>query len=112
SNAEPRADTFIGVPGPAPDDAAGRIGWAIAGAHALVRSVIARDGTLPEQPLAVTVALDRGLAHVAPVASPWQVGFALGDRIVPARLDPRGPAHETALAQTLAHAIAGRSAVG
>ncbi len=108
SDAEPRADTMMGVPGPAaPDDAAGRIGWAIAAAHAVVRAVIARDGTLPDQPLAVAIALRRGAAHAVPVASPWRVGFALADRVLVAQLDPRGPGHEAALARRLAAAVAG-----
>jgi hypothetical protein len=51
SDAGPDADTFIAVPGPAPDDAAGRIGWAISSAHAAVRALLARDGSLPAQPL-------------------------------------------------------------
>lgn len=106
SDAEPRADTLMGVPGPAAaDDAAGRIGWAIAAAHALVRAVIARDGTLPEQPLTVTIALERGAARTVPVASPWRVGFAVADRVVLAHLDPRGPAFEDALARRLAAAV-------
>lgn len=110
SDAEPRADTYMGVPGPAPDDAAGRIGWAIASAHAAVRAVLARDGSLPSQPLTVAVALHRGAARVVPIASPWRVAFALADRVVTALLDPRGPAHEAALARTLAGALRGERA--
>ena len=105
SNAEPRADTFMGVPGPAPDDAAGRVGWAIAAAHAAVRAVLARDGTLPDQPLTVAIARNRGAARTEPIASPWRVAFALGGGIVTTMLDPRGPAHEIALARTLAAAL-------
>ena len=105
SDAEPRADTFMGVPGPAPDDAAGRIGWAIAAAHAAVRAVLARDGSLPEQPLTVGIALHRGAARTVPIASPWRVAFAIGGGVVTALLDPRGPAHEAALARTLAAAL-------
>jgi hypothetical protein len=105
SNAEPRADTFMGVPGPGPDDAAGRIGWAIAAAHAAVRAVLARDGTLPDQPLTVGIALHRGAARAVPIASPWRVAFAIGSGVVTALLDPRGPAHEAELARTLAAAL-------
>ena len=107
SDAEPSADTFIGVPGPAPDDAAGRIGWAIAHAHAAVRAVLERDGTLPGQPLTVGIALHRGAARVIPIASPWRVAFVTGDRVVTALLDPRGPAHELDLARDLAAAVRG-----
>ncbi len=105
SDAEPRADTFMGVPGPAPDDAAGRIGWAIAAAHAAVRAVLARDGTLPDQPLTVAITRHRGAARTAPIASPWRVAFAIGGGVVTALLDPRGPAHEIALARALAAAL-------
>jgi hypothetical protein len=102
SDAGPTADTFIGVPGPAPDDAAGRIGWAIASAHAAVRALLARDGSLPEQPLTVAIALHRGAARTVPVSSPWRVAFMLDGRRVTATLDPLGPAHEVELARRLA----------
>lgn len=105
SDAEPNADTFMGVPGPAPDDAAGRIGWAITSAHAAVRALIARDGSLPEQPLTVAIALHRGAARTVPIGSPWRVAFVLDGRHVTATLDPQGPAHEHELARHLARAL-------
>ncbi|MCL4224644.1 MAG: hypothetical protein KJZ91_09310 [Myxococcales bacterium] len=107
SDAEPRADTCMAVPGAAAVDAAGRVGWAIAAAHAAVRAVLARDGSLPDQPLTVAIALHRGAARTVAVASPWRVAFAAGGRLVTARLDPRGPGHEHALARALAAALRG-----
>lgn len=82
SDAEPGADTFIGVARPAPDDP---IADAIARAHAARAALRELDGRLPDQPLAVTLHRDHG-ATVVPnrldVAA-----FAIGDRVIVARLD-------------------------
>lgn len=110
SDAGPAADTFMGLAGPGPRSAAAWIAWAIAAAHAAVDAIARLDGTLPEQPLAVTIARTDGAAHTRSAPDRRRVGFAVGDAIVIASLDPRGPGHEGALAARLADALAGRAA--
>lgn len=110
SNAEPSHDTFMAaeVPGPGAADAAPAwIAWAVTAAHAAVCAIDALDGTLPGQPLAVTIDFARGLASRAPLADRRRVGFAIGDRVLVGRLDPRGPHHDGDLVRALARALRG-----
>ncbi|HTR51603.1 MAG TPA: hypothetical protein VMJ10_12900 [Kofleriaceae bacterium] len=76
SDAEPAADTFLGWRDPPPADAARD---AVARALAARAAIRALDGTLPDQPLAVTIR--RTAAGAAAVASALDVAaFAVGDR--------------------------------
>ncbi|MEZ4400211.1 MAG: hypothetical protein R3B06_09340 [Kofleriaceae bacterium] len=109
SNAEPATDTFMAAETVAPASCGAWCAWAVTAAHAAVRAVVELDGTLPGQPLAVTVSVVDGVARTAPVATPWRVGFAVGARVVGATLDPRGPAHDGALVTALADVAAGRA---
>lgn len=102
SNGEPHADTFMASAGPGPVDAAGWIGWAIAAAHAAVEVLDRRDHQFPGQPLRVWLVRKRGLCTVVPATEVRTVAFAVGGRVVPATLDPRGPAHDHELARRLA----------
>lgn len=111
SDGGPGADTFMGAPTPGPTDRAAWIAWAIAAAHAAVTAIDQLDGTLPDQPLAVTIARAGGAAHTRPAPDRRRVGFVLGDRVVSVGLDPRGPAHERALADRLAATLDGRGAI-
>ena len=85
SDAEPASDTFIGHVSPAPGDA---IADAIARAHAARAAIRELDGQLPDQPLAVTVQRAPGGATAA-ASSLDVVAFAIGDRVVRARLAER-----------------------
>jgi hypothetical protein len=111
SDGGPGADTFMGAPTPGPTDRAAWIAWAIAAAHAAVTAIDQLDGTLPDQPLAVTIARAGGAAHTRPAPDRRRVSFVLGDRVVSVGLDPRGPAHERALADRLAATLDGRGAI-
>ena len=82
SDAEPGADTFIGVERPAPADP---IADAIARAHAARAALRELGGKLPDQPLAVTLHRNHG-ATVVP-SNLDVAAFAIGDRVIVARLD-------------------------
>ncbi len=103
----PHADALVGGAGPGPTDLAGWIGWAIAAAHAVVAALAARDGQFPGQPLRVRLERERDRLCVVKATTPTTVGFALADRVLVAALDPRGPAHEHALARRLAERARG-----
>lgn len=104
----PGDDALVGSPGPAAAELAGAIGWAIAAGHAAIAALAAREGQFPFQPLRVTVERRFGRWRVVPSGAPTTVGFAIGDRLVVATLDPRGPGHEQALARHLAEVARGR----
>lgn len=108
SNAEPSHDTFMALARPGPSTRAAWIAWAVSMAHAAVRAIAALDGTLPGQPLAVTIANQAGLAAPVPVEALARVAFAIGDRVWSGRLDPRGPAHDAELARALARTLRGQ----
>ncbi len=95
-DAQPASDTFLAIRAPSPLDP---FAYAVARAHA-ARSVLrSLHGTLPEQPLAVTVATSP-IARV--VSDPMAVvAFAIGDRVVRARLADRVE-DESALVAALA----------
>lgn len=98
-DAEPDADTFMGYPAPPPRDP---VADAIARARAARTALRELDGTLPGQPLAVTIARTRGAAVRASTLE--VAAFAIGDRCVTARLDD--PALPARLAATLGGAPA------
>jgi hypothetical protein len=104
SDAEPRADTFMGWPAPAPASAADAIADAIVRAHAAARALAELDGELPDQPLAVNLLVGDGAATTRPTDVRC-VAFVLGDRAYLARLADH-PAADGALAHALAHATA------
>ncbi|MCW5804980.1 MAG: hypothetical protein KIT31_21600 [Deltaproteobacteria bacterium] len=106
SNAEPGADTFMGVRTPAPADP---IADAIARARAAQTALRELDGLLPNQPLAVAVqravtnGVPNGVSLLAPAALD-AAAFVIGDACVVAPLDdPR-------LADTLAAVARGAPA--
>jgi hypothetical protein len=105
SDAEPRADTFMGWPVPAPGTAADAIADAIVRAHAAARALADLDGELPDQPLAVTLATGDGAAAVRST-DVRRVAFVVGDRAFLARLADR-PGDDGPLAAALARAAAG-----
>jgi hypothetical protein len=70
SDADPGTDTFMAAPTAVPRDASDWIAWAVASAHAARDAVARLDGTLPDQPLAVTIARAGGIARTAPLAQP------------------------------------------
>ena len=107
SNAEPSHDTFMGAVQPGPRDPAAWLAWAVTVAHAAVAAIAAHDGTLPGQPLAVSIERDGRMASRVPADDPWRVGFAIGDRVLYGRLDRRGPAHDADLVRALARAVRG-----
>lgn len=97
SDAGPGEDTFLGYATPAPADP---VADAIARAQAARTAVRELDGTLPDQPLAMTVAGEGALA-----ASALDVAaFAVGDEVLTARLDD--PALPSRLAAVLGGAPA------
>ena len=96
SDAEPASDTFIAHPAPAPSDP---IGDAIARAHGARAAILALDGELPDQPLAVTIRRLAIGAFVEP-STLELAAFAIGDRCWCATLDD-----DHALAQDLAAVI-------
>src|SRR5262249_37976039 len=73
---------------------------AIVDARAAARALADLDGTLPDQPLAVTVRTRRGAAVLEPT-DPWQVRFAIGGRVATARVSG-GPDELASLARRLA----------
>lgn len=83
ADAEPTADTFLGHVSPAPADP---FADAIARARAARTAIRELDGTLPDQPLAVTIAEHGGRAVTRP-SSLTHAAFAIGDRCVVADLD-------------------------
>ncbi|HRC55309.1 MAG TPA: hypothetical protein PKU97_05255, partial [Kofleriaceae bacterium] len=96
-DAEPDADTFMGYPSPPPRDL---IRDAIARARAARTALRELDGTLPEQPLAVTV---ERAAGAKPRPSTLSVAaFAIADRCLTADLEDPDLGHK--LAATLAGA--------
>lgn len=96
SDAAPAADTFMASRTPLPDDP---IRDAIARAYAARAALRTLDGKLPEQPLAVTIRRANG-AGARTVPSRLDVAaFALGDRVIAARLD----GDDRALAQRIAN---------
>jgi hypothetical protein len=104
SDAEPRADTFMGWPAPAPTSAADAIADAIVRAHAAARALADLDGALPEQPLAVSLIVGDGAAAVR-ATDVRRVAFVIGDRAYLARLAD-GAGSDGALAAALARAAA------
>ena len=103
SDAEPAADTFIGLPAPAPADP---IGDAITRAHAARAALRELDGQLPGQPLAVTVRRDHALGARLEPSALDTAAFALGARVLVAELaDDLGG--EGPLAAQLAAMLAG-----
>ena len=102
SDAEPSADTFLGHATPPPGDA---VADAIARAYAARRAIRALDGSLPDQPLAVTVRRTP-LGAIAEPSALDAAAFAIGDRTWVARL-PDTAAGDAALAAELESAIAG-----
>ena len=99
-DAEPDADTFMGYPSPPPRDL---IRDAIARARAARTALRELDGTLPEQPLAVTV---ERAAGAKPRPSTLSVAaFAIADRCLTADLEDPDLGHK--LAATLAGAASG-----
>jgi hypothetical protein len=88
ADAEPTADTFLGHVAPVPADP---FAEAIARARAARTAIRELDGTLPEQPLAVTIAEDGGRAVTRP-SQLTHAAFAIGERCVVARLDDVTPA--------------------
>ena len=95
-DAEPDADTFMGHRAPRPRDL---VTDAIARANAARAALRELDGSLPEQPLAVTIDASRG-AETRP--SELEVAaFATSDRCLTARLD------DPALAARLTAVIGG-----
>lgn len=92
-DADPEADTFMGQAAPPPRDP---IGDAIARARAARTALRELDGALPDQPLAVTLRRS-GETALAPSALDT-AAFAVGDRVLVARLDdPALPARLAAL---------------
>jgi hypothetical protein len=105
SDAEPESDTFIGTLADRPADP---IWDAIARAHAARATLRALDGSLPGQPLAVTVRRT-DVGAVAEPSSLEVAAFAIGDRCWPRTLGRTfGDARDHELALELAGAIAGR----
>ena len=93
SDAEPGADTFIGHAAPPPRDPAAD---AITRARAARTALRELDGTLPDQPLAVT--LHRGRETVLQPSALDAAAFAVGGRVLVASLDdPALPARLAAL---------------
>jgi len=81
-DAEPDADTFMGYRAPRPRDL---VSDAISRAVAARTALRELDGSLPDQPLAVTIDRSRG---AEPRPSKLEVAaFAIGDRCLTARLD-------------------------
>ena len=97
SDAEPASDTFIAHPAAPPTDP---IGDAISRAHAARAAILALDGELPDQPLAVTIRRLAIGAFVEP-STLELAAFAIGDRCWCAPLDD-----DHTLAQDLAAVIA------
>ncbi len=95
-DAEPDADTFIGYPAARPRDL---VVDAILRADAARTALRELDGTLPDQPLAVTIDHSRG-AHPHP-STLDVAAFAVGARCLVARLD------DPTLPAQLAAALAG-----
>lgn len=95
-DAEPDADTFMGYRAPRPRDP---VGDAIVRAQAARTALRELDGSLPDQPLAVTI--DRSRGAETPPSELAIAAFAIGDRCVTARLD------DPTLAAQLAAALAG-----
>ncbi len=93
---EPAGDTFMGFRAPPPRDL---VADAIARARAARAALLALDGTLPGQPLAVVT--DRRRAQGTAPCTLEVAAFAIGDTCVVARLD------DPTLAQQLAHVLAG-----
>jgi hypothetical protein len=90
-DAQPDADTFMGYRAPRPRDL---VGDAIHRAHAARRALRELDGSLPDQPLAVTIDDVRGAT-----TRPSQLdiaAFAIGARCLIARLDDPGLAAQLA----------------
>ena len=92
-DAEPDADTFMGYGAPAPHDP---IGDALARARAARTALRELDGTLPGQPLAVTIDRARG-GQTRPSALDV-AAFAIGGTCVIGRLDDPTLAHQLAAA--------------
>ena len=88
ADAEPTADTFLGHVDPAPADP---FADAIARARAARTAIRELDGSLPEQPLAVTIAEDGGRAVTRP-SQLTHAAFAIGDRCLVVDLDDVTPA--------------------
>ncbi|HEY5936355.1 MAG TPA: hypothetical protein VIU61_17005 [Kofleriaceae bacterium] len=88
ADAEPTADTFLGHVAP---PAADPFAEAIARARAARTAIRELDGTLPEQPLAVTIAEHGGRAVTRP-STLTHAAFAIGDRCIVAELDAITPA--------------------
>jgi hypothetical protein len=78
SDADPQADTFIGHVAPRP---AHPLAHGLARAHAARAAVRALDGTLPDQPLAVTIRRGPDGAAVQPSALDV-VALAIGDQVI------------------------------
>jgi len=95
-DAEPDADTFMGHRAPRPRDV---VSDAIQRAHAARSALRELDGSLPDQPLAVTIEEARG-ARTRPSALDV-AAFAIGDACLVARLD------DPTLAAQLAGVLAG-----
>jgi hypothetical protein len=94
SDAGPATDTFMAWPAPRPVDP---IAEAIALARAARAAVAALDGTLVDQPLAGTIAIDDRGARLVP-APLDTVAIAIGDRVVVAPLAASDAAMATAIA--------------
>lgn len=88
ADAEPTSDTFLGHALPAPADP---FADAIARARASRTAIRELDGTLPEQPLAVTIAEDGGRAVTRP-SELTHAAFAIADRCIVVNLDDVTPA--------------------
>ncbi|MCX5741653.1 MAG: hypothetical protein NT062_04035 [Proteobacteria bacterium] len=78
SDAEPGADTFMGYAATVDDP----VRDAIARAHAARVALRALDGTLPEQPLAITVERTRDGGAIAHPSTLARVAFAIGARVI------------------------------
>jgi len=100
SDAEPHGDTFMGWPSPAPTRLADAIADAILDARAAAAALISLDGTLPSQPLCVSIRSGRAASLIP--ANPHLVTFVIGARkcVLDASLPP------IALSEALANPIA------
>ncbi len=100
SDGQPDFDTFMGWPAPSSRGLAGAIADAIADAAAASRAIAELDGSLPGQPLAVTVRAGDRASTVEPVDPGW-VRFAIAGQVIAARVSDR-PDALSELARTLA----------